>query len=66
MIGVPQVAGLCTSRVSREGMATRTRKTMRLGNLKISRRMSLLVMLSVIGLLVVSTIDAWRTRGVLL
>ena len=39
---------------------------MRLGNLKISRRMSLLVMLSVIGLVAVSTIDAWRTRGVLL
>ena len=39
---------------------------MRLGNLKISRRMSLLVMLSVIGLLAVSAIDAWRTRGVLL
>ena len=39
---------------------------MRLGNLKISRRMSLLVMLSVIGLISVSFIDAWRTRDVLL
>jgi methyl-accepting chemotaxis protein len=39
---------------------------MRLGNLKISRRMSLLVMLSVIGLIAVSAVDAWRTRGVLM
>jgi methyl-accepting chemotaxis protein len=39
---------------------------MRLGNLKISRRMSLLVMLSVVGLIAIGGVDAWRTRGVLL
>ncbi len=39
---------------------------MRLGNMKISRRMALLVVLSVVGLVAVSAVDAWRTRGVLL
>jgi methyl-accepting chemotaxis protein len=39
---------------------------MRLGHLKISRRMLLLVMLSVVGLVAIGAVDAWRTRGVLL
>jgi methyl-accepting chemotaxis protein len=39
---------------------------MRLGHLKISRRMGLLVMLSVVGLIALGAVDAWRTRGVLL
>lgn len=39
---------------------------MRLGNAKISRRMWLLVILSIVGLVCLGAIDAWRTRGVLL
>jgi methyl-accepting chemotaxis protein len=45
---------------------TPTGDMMRLGNMKISRRMALLVVLSVVGLVAVSAVDAWRTRGVLL
>ena len=39
---------------------------MRFGNLKIGRRMALVVVLSVIGTLLVGVVDAWRTRDMLL
>jgi len=39
---------------------------MRFGNLKIGRRMALVVVLSIIGTLLVGVVDAWRTRDVLL
>jgi hypothetical protein len=39
---------------------------MRFGNLKIGRRMGLVVVLSIIGTLLVGVVDAWRTRDMLL
>ena len=39
---------------------------MRFGNLKIGRRMALVVILSIIGTLLVGVVDAWRTRAMLL
>jgi methyl-accepting chemotaxis protein len=39
---------------------------MRFGNLRIGRRMALLVLLSILGTLLVGVIDAWRTREMLL
>jgi methyl-accepting chemotaxis protein len=39
---------------------------MRLGNLRIGRRMAFVVVLSVIGTLLVGVVDAWRTRAMLL
>jgi methyl-accepting chemotaxis protein len=39
---------------------------MRFGNLKIGRRMALVVVLSIIGTLLVGVVDAWRTRDMLL
>jgi methyl-accepting chemotaxis protein len=39
---------------------------MRFGNLKIGRRMSLVVVLSIVGALLVGVVDAWRTRDMLL
>jgi methyl-accepting chemotaxis protein len=39
---------------------------MRFGNLKIGRRMALLVLLSIVATLLVGVIDAWRTRDMLL
>jgi methyl-accepting chemotaxis protein len=39
---------------------------MRFGNLKIGRRMALVVVLSIIGTLLVGVVDAWRTRAMLL
>jgi methyl-accepting chemotaxis protein len=39
---------------------------MRFGNLKIGRRMALLVLLSILATLLVGVIDAWRTREMLL
>jgi methyl-accepting chemotaxis protein len=38
---------------------------MRLGNLKIGRRMGLLVMLSVLGMVALGAVDAWRARNML-
>ena len=39
---------------------------MRFGNLKIGRRMGLVVVVSIIGTLLVGVVDAWRTRDMLL
>ena len=39
---------------------------MRFGNLKIGRRMALVVVVSIIGTLLVGVVDAWRTRAMLL
>ncbi|MEZ5833818.1 MAG: cache domain-containing protein [Dongiaceae bacterium] len=39
---------------------------MRLGNLRIGRRMALVVVLSIIGTLLVGAVDAWRSRDMLM